>query len=470
MYKIWQNVCMAILVYRLLILIVCLSVVQFTGCSRGEPLAKPWREELTIIVERDIDSPEAEFRQQLINLFVKKVQVPVRLLPLTADEVAPALISNRAHVSAAEMRINNTGDLRFAPSYQSVRERVVCLDPPKHINDLVGKGIAVIAGSAQDDALREAQQKIPLLNWEARKNQTTTMLLDEVVSGKLDCTIANDVQFALAQNFHPLLQVAFEIASPSKHAWAIAPAGDDALFAEVKNFFEEIRRNGTLRRMLDRYFGHFERLEPVDAVAFLSSTGEVLPYFRQYFEEASALTGLDWQLLAAIGYHESHWNPLATSFTGVRGIMMLTEETADRMDVTNRLDPRQSILAGARYLQLLKDQLPSRIANEERTWLALAAYNQGMGHLEDARALTARNGLNADSWSDVKKMMPLLAQPEYFEQTKHGYARGGEAVVLVETVHLYLDMLKHMNTHDIPNKPSTPFHLKLPGAKKFSLP
>jgi len=121
-------------------------------------------------------------------------------------------------------------------------------------------------------------------------------------------------------------------------------------------------------------------------------------------------------------------------------------------------------------LQLMKEQLPLRIPDEERTWLAMAAYNQGMGHLEDARVLAARNGLNPDSWADVKKVMPLLTQPEYFEQTKHGYARGGEAVVLTETVHLYYDMLKHMNVNEIPNLPATPFHLRLPEAKKFILP
>jgi len=149
---------------------------------------------------------------------------------------------------------------------------------------------------------------------------------------------------------------------------------------------------------------------------------------------------------------------------------MLTEETADRMDVDNRLDARQSILAGARYLQMLKEQLPPRIPEGERLWMALAAYNQGMGHLEDARVLAARKGLNPNAWGDVKKTMPLLTQPEHFEQTKHGYARGGEAVILVETVHLYYDMLKHLAPHKVQYQPATPFQLKLPGTSKLSLP
>ncbi len=461
---------MANSVHPFIIVFVWLSEVLLVGCNLTEPPAKPWREELTVIVAQGDSSVDSEFEQQLVTLFAKQLQVKTKLLPLPPDKVTPALLKGRAHIAIAGLRSNEAGGLRFASSYQTVSEQAICNDPPQRMAGLTGKTIAVVAGSAQEAALREAQQKLPALHWAARHRQTVPDLLSEVSAGKLECTVANEVQLALARNYYPKLDAAFDIVSPSKLAWAFAPDGDEALFAEAQKFFSLIKQDGTLRRLLDRYYGHNERLEPIDSVTFITKAKTELPHLRHLFEEAAALTGIDWQLLAAIGYHESHWNPLATSFTNVRGIMMLTEETADRMKVTDRLDPRQSILAGAGYLQLIKEQLPPRIPDEERTWLALAAYNQGLGHLEDARVLAARNGLNADSWSDVKKMMPLLAQPQYFEQSKHGYARGGEAVVLVETVHLYYDMLKHMDTHEIPDLPATPFHLKLPGTNKFRLP
>ena len=456
--------------HRYFILFMWLSAILLTACTPTKPSIKPWREELTVIVAQGDSSVDMEFEQQLVALFAKQLQIKIKLLPMALDQIIPSLMTGKAHIAAAGLRGNETGGLRFAASYQSVSEQVVCAYPPRRMNELAGKAIAVAAGSAQETALRETQQKLPALHWEARHQQTVESLLSEVAAGKLECTIANEEQLALAHNFYPKLDAAFDIAEPSKLAWAFAPDGDEALFAEAQKFFALIKQDGTLRRLLDRYYGHNERLEAIDSVTFITKAQTELPHLRHLFEEAGAVTGIDWQLLAAIGYHESHWNPLATSFTNVRGIMMLTEDTADRMNVTDRLDPRQSILAGARYLQLLKEQLPLRIADEERTWLALAAYNQGLGHLEDARVLAAQNGLNADSWSDVKKMMRLLAQPQYFEQTKHGYARGGEAVVLVETVHLYYDMLKHMDTHEIADLPATPFHLKLPGAAKFSLP
>ena len=383
----------------------------------------------------------------------------------------PALLKNKAHFAAAGLRSAITGSVRFGPSYQTVSELAVCSGAKlRHREELVGRKISVAAGSAQEAALREAQQKLPALHWEARQNLTVANLLDEVAAGKLECTIANEEQLALARNYNPSLNELFEIAEPSKLAWAFAPDTDEALFSEAKKFFALIKQDGTLHRLLDRYYGHNERLEPIDSITFITKTRTELPRFRRLFEEAETLSGIEWQLLAALAYQESHWNPLATSPTNVRGMMMLTEETAERMKVDNRLDPRQSILAGARYLQMLKEQLPPRIPEGERIWMALAAYNQGMGHLEDARVLAQRMGLKPNAWVDVKKTLPLLTQPEYYEQAKHGYARGGEAVILTETVHLYYDMLKHLAPHEVSYKPASPFQLKLPDASKLRLP
>jgi membrane-bound lytic murein transglycosylase F len=109
--------------------------------------------------------------------------------------------------------------------------------------------------------------------------------------------------------------------------------------------------------------------------------------------------------------------------------------------VNDRLDPRQNIIAGARYLKILIDTLPDRIIEPDRTWLALASYNIGYGHLEDARILTQRHGLNADKWVDVKKTLPLLTRAEFYTAVKRGYARGGEAVILTENIRNYFDIL-----------------------------
>jgi membrane-bound lytic murein transglycosylase F len=150
----------------------------------------------------------------------------------------------------------------------------------------------------------------------------------------------------------------------------------------------------------------------------------------------------DWRLLAAIGYQESKWDPTAVSPTGVKGLMMLTAETAQRLGVKDREDPRQSIFGGARYLQKMRETIPERVPEPDRTWLALAAYNLGYGHLEDGRILTQMHGKDPDSWQDVREHLPLLGQERWYMQVKRGYARGWEAVKFVDNVRGYLDILE----------------------------
>lgn len=459
---------------------VAMALSMLAGCIPAEQpkvqaankiqvIKKSWQDELVVIVTADKKSPEAEFEKRLIRLFAKQLKAKVKLLPLSPDKVKSALIAGKAHIAAAGLRSNGNGYLFFADPYQEVNEQVVCADTaPRSLEVLTEKTIAVVAGSAQEDALFEVRQKLPELSWNARYGQTVTELLSEVANGKLDCTVANEEQLAMASNFFPKLGSTMDMQMPSRLAWGFAPTSDGRLWAEAQKFFVQIRDDGTLSRLIDHHYGHNDRLHPFDAIAFVKKTRTDLPRLRGLFEEAGLLSGIDWQLLAAISYQESHWDPLATSPTNVRGMMMLTNKTAEYMKVTDRLDMRQSIEAGARYLRLLKNRLPLRIAEEERIWMAIAAYNQGMGHLEDARTLTMRAGLNPDVWGDVKKMMPLLKRPEYFVQTKYGRARGGEAVVMVEKVRIFYDMLKQMSIIEAQQETQANPQLKLSASKSLT--
>ena len=423
------------------------------ACDQQVP---PWNTgKLVVVVPETAQGPEAEFERELARLFAEQLHATLEMVPLPQAEVLTALRKHQAHFAATPLRSeNNPAALQFGPSYQSVRELVVCNDdspPIKSLADLAGRKLAVAAGSAHEAALREAQANLPSLKWQTDHDLTTQDLLAEVGEATLDCAAANELQLADARNYHPNLIAGVDIAPPSKLAWGFPEDADPGLLEQVQIFFTGIQQDGTLHRLLDRYYGHKNRLRKTDAAAFITGIKTVLPHFRRMFEEAATLTGEDWRLLAALAYQESQWNPLATSYTNVRGMMMLTGDTADRMDVSNRLDARESIHAGAKYLLLLKEQMPDRIPEPDRTWLALAAYNQGSSHLEDARILTSRAGLNPDSWSDVKKWMPLLNRPKYYNTLKHGYARGGEAVILVESIRSYYDMLKRLE----PGQPAT---------------
>lgn len=163
--------------------------------------------------------------------------------------------------------------------------------------------------------------------------------------------------------------------------------------------------------------------------------------YRSWFEQAAANVDVDWRLLAAIAYQESRWDPLAESADGALGVMMLTESTAHELGVTDRANPRQSIFAGARYFASLLRKIPARIPEPDRTWLAVAAYNVGFGHLEDARVLTQERGKNPDSWDDVREHLPMLADQDWYGQAKRGYARGSEPVQFVGRVQRFMTLL-----------------------------
>jgi len=184
---------------------------------------------------------------------------------------------------------------------------------------------------------------------------------------------------------------------------------------------------------------HSDQVAPV--VLTRLGLRELLPQYRHAFEAAQAASGTDWRLLAAVGYQESQWDPFAASETGARGVMQLTEETARHLGVADRLDARSSIVAAGRYLNDLKAKMPARIVEPDRTWFALAAFNIGIAHLEDARILAQKQKLNPDLWSDVRKALPLLAQPDYYADAKFGYARGGMPVAFVDRVRAYYDVL-----------------------------
>jgi membrane-bound lytic murein transglycosylase F len=305
--------------------------------------------------------------------------------------------------------------------------------------------MAVIAETPAHDIARDLTGSTPSLVLEVLPHEADPEALLKALDNKqADVALVDTFAFAVAKRLHPDLSAAFNVGREAKVAWAFSNAADFDLQQSAVRFFEKIRTTGALNRLMDRYYGHINRIQPIDSEVLLEKAQTELPKLRPFFHEAQQVSGVEWRILAAVGYQESHWDPLATSPTGVRGLMMLTEDTADRIKVQNRLDARQSIIGGAKYISLLRDTVPARIPEPDRTWLALAAYNQGYGHLEDARILTARLGLNADSWLDVRKAYPKLREPEHYETLKHGFCRGDEAVQFVENIRNYTDILNRL--------------------------
>ena len=312
---------------------------------------------------------------------------------------------------------------------------------PRNAAELADRRIGLIVGSGHTPMLMRLKRKQPGIGWDALENVWPEELLAQLQAGLYDAVVISGMDFDPLRTLYPDLQVAFDLPETQKIVWAMPTHASLVFRNRLARFVEAARKDGTIKRIFERYFGHVGRLDRSDILGIVQRRVPRLSELRPHFHEAQILTGIDWRLLAAIGYQESQWDPYASSPTGVRGLMMLTGETADRMGISDRLNARQSILGGARYLALLKDALPARIGEPDRTWLALAAYNQGQGHMEDARRIAQARGGNPDSWADVKESQPYLSRGTYARAMKYGYARGHEALGFAENIRNYYDIL-----------------------------
>ncbi|MEO8409244.1 MAG: membrane-bound lytic murein transglycosylase MltF [Propionivibrio sp.] len=394
------------------------------------------------------------FDADLARLLTQHLGVKLRVVVASNDaDIHRRLKNDEAHLAAAWQVPLDDPQIRASAPYFQSRDVLVKHEaslPISSLEQLAHKTVHVVAGSRQEKKLRARQSSIPGLEIVALSNRTELDLLEGVEKRRYETALVDHAVFNIGNNFYPDLEAALEIGDAHPIVWLFAPGVAQELIERANAFLAGIRASGELARLEDRYFGHVTRLTPADSERFLERMRSVLPKYRTYFYSAQIETGIDWRLLAALAYQESQWDPMATSPTGVRGIMMLTEDTADALGVGNRLDAAQSIRAGARYLGDLQDALPSSVNRPDRQWLAMAAYNLGMGHLNAARGIAKRQSANPDSWYEMKRILPLLAQPKYYNRLKSGKGRGGEAVIMVENIRVYADILRRYEKPYLP--------------------
>jgi membrane-bound lytic murein transglycosylase F len=301
--------------------------------------------------------------------------------------------------------------------------------------------LAVRAGSPQERILERQKKTVaPTLRWIVTAPSAADPL-EDVTTGQVDYAVVDAREFSFARHIYPDIDVGFALPESRPIQWVVRRGARD-LLQRVNQFLAAQIKSGGVGELARESSGDARRFEYEESHVFHEHVIERLPRYQPWFTEAGTQTGIDWRLLAAIGYQESKWNPAAASGDGALGMMMLTATTAEAMGITNRADPRQNIFAGARYFADVRVKIPERIREPDRTWLALAAYNVGFGHLEDARVIAQTHGLNPDSWADVRQELPLLAQERWFTRAKRGYARGWEPVQFVDRVQRILTLLE----------------------------
>ena len=389
------------------------------------------------------------FEYELAKRFADSLGVKLKIItPDNLNEIFEILDNGEAHFAAAGLTITEARKqrVRFSASYQEITEQLIYNNQdisPASIEELSIGNLEVVADSSHVESLQKIKQKHPDLEWIEHNDMESEQLLQLVADQVIDYTVADSNEVALNQRFMLDLRVAFNISKPQKLAWAFPKTKDTSLYDKAMTFFWRSLNNGEITQLIERHYGHISKFDYVGNRIYIRHIATRLSKYQQLYEKAAEKYDLDWRLLAAMGYQESHWNPRAVSPTGVRGIMMLTLETAAHLGIKNRLDPKSSIFGGAKYLAQIRNRLPEGIKEPDRTWFALAAYNVGYYHVDDARILAENMKMNSKNWVDLKNTLPLLSQKKWYKKTRFGYARGLEPVRYVEAIRRYYDLLNY---------------------------
>lgn len=388
---------------------------------------------------------DVSFEHKLLQKFANELGVKLKIEPQPAlAQLQYEVAHEEVDLGASDASFSKLFPVRYGLPYLFIKQQLIYKKGkpiPKVPNDLLGKTIVVEYGSHHAASLKQLQIKLPELRWQERSNVDSLSLIEQVQTEVIDYAIVNSNVYDISRNLFPEVRVGFDLSKSQEVSWSFSQGSDRTLYNEAAGFIQNIHDDGTLEQLTEEYFGHIKKVDYRDAVAFYRRVQTRLPQWKTFMKDSAEDHNVDWNLLAAMSYQESHWNADAKSYTGVRGLMMLTKATARDMKIKDRTDPAQSIDGGARYFKSIFKRLPDNIQGADRTWFSLAAYNVGFAHVEDARVLTQRLNGNPNKWEDVARRLPLLSKKKYYRTLRHGYARGREPVKYVQNIRQYYDIL-----------------------------
>lgn len=383
------------------------------------------------------------FQYELARLFAEELGVKL-VLEDTPDtgSVLNTIRRNNADIAITGLATDDPRlkRLRVAEPYMAVSEQLIQrLDRPlpARFDDLSSARIGVLAGSTEAERLKTMTQWRPDLTVIEFEDTDPLLLLDQVASGELDYVALNSSEFDARRALFPNLGVSLNLQDNSELGWAFVKTRDQSLFKAAQAFLARKQADGTLARLV-AFYSQGDTFDPYSVKNFQRDMAQKLPRYEEIFKKNAEAQSMDWRLLAAIAYQESHWQPNATSPTGVQGMMMLTQGTASHMGVADRTNARQSIEGGAAYYRQILERLPDSVREPDRTWMALAAYNMGPTHIDRARANALASGEDADKWLTVSRHLRQMAS----EARKEGRRIPvGQALVYVQQVRRYYDTL-----------------------------
>ncbi|MCP4717093.1 MAG: membrane-bound lytic murein transglycosylase MltF [Deltaproteobacteria bacterium] len=442
-------------VFLTLALSMCLASCSFHSDSLDK-IKKSGK--LTVITENSAtsyylyrDTPMG-FEFDLAKEFADYLGVELRIVTPQWNGFFDALADGTGDLIAAGLTITpkRKKNVDFSNSYLPIQQHVITHRSNraiKTIDDLNGREIHIRAGTSYHERLLQLRQSGIDFKLVLHENIPSEELLRRVEDHELELTVADSNIALLNRRYYPNIRMAFPITEQQHLAWA-TNKNDAALLEKTNEFFTHIKQNGFLDKLHKKYYANINSFDYFDLKKFHQRLETRLPKYEQFIKTEALKYGFDWRLISALIYQESHFDPLARSFTGVGGLMQLTRTTARELGISNRLDPRQSIQGGVLYLHRMYQRFDD-IAQPERMLFTMAAYNIGYGHVRDAQDIARQRGLPPGSWQSLKETLPLLRYKKYYKKTKYGYARGTEPVRHVDRILTYYDILKQKTIEQI---------------------
>ena len=386
------------------------------------------------------------FEYELASAFADFLNVKLEVVTPGWNSMIPFLETDKGDFIGAALTITSQRrkQLFFSQPYMEVQQTLVyhkSTKPVACLGDLNGKTIHVRRYTAYHERLKELKAQGIDLTIKVLDNVPTEEMIHMVAMGEIDYTVADSNIARLNRRYYPDIVVGIPLQGVEFIGWAVKP-GDIRLMKKIEHFFFHINKTGFFAQAVARYYGHLEFFDYFDLKKFHRRLETRFPRYRQQIMAESVKYGFDWRMIAALVYQESHFDPRATSFTGVRGLMQVTEATALEMGITNRLDPKQSLRAGVKYLAMLYSRFDVIDDPHERMLFAMGSYNVGYGHILDAQKLARERHLDPLKWSSLEETLPLLSKRKYYHKTTYGYARGWEPVRHVRQILVYYDILR----------------------------
>lgn len=386
------------------------------------------------------------FEYDLASEYAKFLNVELDIVTPGWNNLFSYLETGKGDFIAAGLTITKQRleHINFSIPYLTIQQRLIYHNDKQKIEtleELAGKTIHVRRGTSYHNRLKSLRKQGIDVNYILHDNTATTDFIAMVAAKKIEYTIADSNIAYLNRRYYPDIRVGISLEQKESHGWAIKKK-DVELQKSMNQFLVQARKDGTLNSLYNKYYNNIAAFDYYDIKIFHQRIEKRLPKYRDVIIQQANNYHLDWKIIAAITYQESHFQPLARSYTNVRGLMQITMDTAREMGITNRLDPYQSIMAGSKYLYKLYERFNDIEDDYQKLLFSIASYNLGYYHIRDAQNIAELKGYDKNDWYSIKKILPLLTKRKYYKATKYGYARGNETVNYVTKILTYYDILK----------------------------